>query len=179
MPEEIRSFVKIFNTLPDENFLDSLDKGTSKLMILDDFSEGLDNEVVLSLFLRGRHLGLNLIFTMHNLHAKRKFTRDCSLNSNYFIITVNRRDSSYLTYFSRQIDFANPKKVLNIYKKFIVPQKFGHLLIDLGVNTHPLLRFRGKIFSSNPEVYFCGEDIENWKNDRGKTEYNFDIKIVD
>jgi hypothetical protein len=116
------------------------------IIILDDLMDEVKNEENVSkIFTReSHHLNISVILITQNLFADGKKMRTNSLNSQYFLLTTNRRDLNQIAAFGRQ---CYPKKgdaFMNIYFDAI-SEPFGYLLFDCHITTPEKLRLRTKI----------------------------------
>ena len=78
---------------------EAIGKQKNTLILIDDYIKEASNSTqVQSLFTRGRHLGLSVIYLAQNLFHKGKYSRDLSLNMDYIVLFQNVRDSSKIGY---------------------------------------------------------------------------------
>ena len=115
------------------------------LVIYDDvFISATSDSTVVDVFTKGRHQKISAIFITQNLFMPGKFSRSISLNCTHFVL-LKQRDLGQIETLGRQLfgrDCA--KDVITIYKRCI-SEPYGYLLIDLGISTPELLRFRSYI----------------------------------
>ena len=138
-------------------FLDDLPNfetmGKDTLIVIDDFmSEASNSKQVQSLFTRGRHLGLSVIYLSQNLFHQGKYSRDMSLNMDYIVLFKNVRDATQIGHLARQMYPQNSKFLLWAYND-ATSQPYGHLFLDLKPNGNESLRVRGNILDEHQTVY--------------------------
>ena len=154
--DQIKEKVIIFDYFPSIKELKSItEPNSSKLILCDDNYYLAFNDInVMNYFTFGRHANINIILITQNIfYTKGKYSRDCSLNANYFLI-LKSRDVSQLTVLSRQIyGKNNSNKILDVYNYIVKKYKYPHLLIDVSGNTNENLEFRSHIIPS-PESAF-------------------------
>ena len=123
------------------------------LVVIDDFmSEASNSLAVQSLFTRGRHLGVSVVYLAQNLFHGGKYSRDLSLNMDYIVLFKNARDATQIAHFARQM-YPSKSKFLVEAHKDATNEGYGHLLLDLRPNTDESLRVRGNIFNEFQSVY--------------------------
>ena len=113
------------------------------LIVFDDIIADMINDkklnaVVTELFIRGRKLGISIVFITQSYF---KVPKDVRLNSTHFFIVKipNKRELQQITLnHSSDIDF---KKFMKIYKKGTA-EPYSFLLNDTTVPSDDLLRFR-------------------------------------
>ena len=122
-------------------------------VLLDDYMSEASNSVqVQSLFTRGRHLGLSVIYLAQNLFHRGKYSRDLSLNMDYIVLFKNVRDSSQIGHLARQMFPQNSKFLIWAFQD-ATQEPYGHLFLDLKPNGLESLRVRGNILSDYQTVY--------------------------
>jgi hypothetical protein len=142
--------IKFLDDLP--NF-DKIGKQKNTLIIIDDFmSEASNSSQVQSLFTRGRHLGLSVIYLSQNLFHKGKYSRDLSLNMDYIVLFRNVRDATQIGHLARQMYPNNPKFLISAYED-ATKEPYGHLLLDFKPNGEESLRVRANILNNIQIVY--------------------------
>ena len=105
-------------------------------------NEASNSTQVQSLFTRGRHLGLSVIYLAQNLFHKGKYSRDLSLNMDYIVLFKKceiRVKLAILQIFSRNSKFL-------VWAFQDATQKpYGHLFLDFKPNGLESLMVRGNI----------------------------------
>lgn len=162
-PKDLHVPVEYIIGLP-SNFKNA--SGQPCLIILDDLMfEAQQNTNVANLFTKGsHHENLSIIFITQNLFQKGKYTRDISLNCNYFCLLKNPRDLSQFKHFARQILPDSSAELYNVYKR-LTEKPFGYLFIDLNQTTNSLLRFLTDIFTENYLECYCTSNLPDSIND--------------
>ena len=147
--EEIRHKIHIINYIPSIIEINENYGSGHKIIILDDnFYESLNNKNLLTYFIHGRHSQLSVILVTHNIfYSKGKYTREITLNATH-IILMKLRDLNQISILATQI-FGKSNKVLETYKHIQSKYKFGHLLIDLSINSSKQTELRSHIVPSN------------------------------
>ena len=126
----------------------------SILLVLDDcFLEAIENKAIVNAFTKGRHKRISILFLSQNMYANGKFSRSIALNCSHFIL-MKIRDLSQVELLGRQI-YGKKKasEFVDIYKKALSYQKFGHLLVDLAPHTPEILQLRTNITSDIQRVF--------------------------
>ena len=89
---------------------EAMGKQENTLILIDDYmNEASNSAQAQSLFTRGRHLGISVIYIAQNLFHKGKYSRDLSLNMDYIVLFKNVRDSSQIGHLARQMFPRNSK----------------------------------------------------------------------
>jgi len=144
---ESYDFVEFTTEIPQ-----TLDPEQHTLLIIDDVA--LDKEALQeasSLFCRGRHLGLSILFITQNLFLPSPHYRTLSLNASQFILFKNVRAVHQVESLGRQIFGSKQKLFLDAYKD-ATQEAYSYLLIDL----QPMqkYRLRTRIFPNENEVVY-------------------------
>ena len=154
--EQIKEKLITFEYFPSIKELKLItEPNSSKIILCDDNYYLAFNDInVMQYFTHGRHENISIILITQNIfYTKGKYSRDCSLNANYFLI-LKSRDKSQLTVLSRQIyGKENSNKILDVYNFIVKKYRYPHLLIDVSGNTDENLEFRSHIIPS-PESAF-------------------------
>jgi hypothetical protein len=116
------------------------------IIVVDDLMDELRNDDTLAkIFTRGsHHNNICIIYIIQNLFLKGQQMRTISLNSQYFILTKNRRDLKQIETFGRQCFPGKSKGFLKVYEK-ATDKPFGYLLFDSHVSTEESQRLRTRI----------------------------------
>jgi hypothetical protein len=142
--------IEFLDDLP--NF-DSMGKQENTVIVIDDFmAEASNSTQVQSLFTRGRHLGLSVIYLSQNLFHKGKHSRDLSLNMDYIVLFKNVRDATQISHLARQMYPNNSKFLISAYEQ-ATREPYNHLFLDLKPNGNESLRVRGDILNKIQIIY--------------------------
>jgi hypothetical protein len=127
----------------------------SDLIVFDDLMNELSgNKQLSNIFTKySHHKSISVIFITQNIFHHGKEMRNISLNSQYIILTKNKRDPSQIMSLARQIYPSNPKILFDAYKLATNLSDFGYLLIDLTPKVPNELQLRTNITSENPIVF--------------------------
>lgn len=125
-----------------------------RVLILDDISDEAGNsQDVANLFVKfSHHRNITVILITQNVFSKGKFFRTLSLNAQYLFLTRNIRDVTQVYTLARQIFPRNSAYMMEAYNHAMKSQKFGHLLVDLRVDSEDKNRLLANIFSE-PVLY--------------------------
>ena len=125
-----------------------------RLLILDDLADDASNsQEVSNLFTKfSHHRNISVILLTQNIFAKGKYFRTLSLNSQYFFLTRNVRDPTQIQTLARQIFPSNSEFMMSAYNHATTSEPYGHLLIDLRIDTPDKTRLRANLFT-RPVVY--------------------------
>jgi hypothetical protein len=132
---------------------DEMGKQENLLIVIDDFmAEASNSSQVQSLFTRGRHLGLSVIYLSQNLFHRGKYARDLSLNMDYIVLFKNVRDASQIVNLAKQM-FPSRTKFLTTSFYDATKEVYGHLFLDFKPNGEDNLRVRGNILDEFQTIY--------------------------
>ena len=98
--------VEFRKKLPAHDLEDEFSEGTMErvFVVIDDLMEEANKRSdVKSLFTRGRHLNVSVLFLTQNLFHRGKNNRDISLNTDYMILFRNPRDVSIVNHIGKQM----------------------------------------------------------------------------
>lgn len=125
--------------------------GKHRWIIIDDLMEKAKaNEDIKSLFTKySHHYNISVFFLVQNLFAKE--LRTISLNTHYFFIFKNPRDSSNIIHLAKQLYPGNVNFLVESYRDATI-KPFSYLLIDMKQNTDDRLRVIGNFMSRNNET---------------------------
>ena len=102
--DELPSNVELMEGFPD-NLSDMVRGHDHSLVVLDDLMlQCFNDQRVADLFTRGsHHLGISVLYLTQNLFPPGKLSRTISLNSHYFVIFRNPRDSLGISRLAKQM----------------------------------------------------------------------------
>ena len=125
------------------------------LLVLDDLmSECSKDQRVSDLFTRGsHHKGISVLYLTQNLFPPGKLSRTISLNSHYFIIFKNPRDSLGIATLAKQM-FPNRTQYLMDSFHDATKKPFSYLLIDCHPQTPENIRLRTNIFPGERHIVY-------------------------
>ena len=123
---------------------ESLDVLTPTLLIFDDlFMEVQQNQTLATYFTREtRHKNTSLILIQQTIFGRGKFSREITLNCNYFICFKNLIDQEQFSILARRIEPSRPNFLQNCLQLATKNNNHGHLLMDLVPDTNDLIRYR-------------------------------------
>ena len=148
---ELSHKVEFRKNLPEHSLEQEFFGRENVLVIIDDLMEESNKrDDVKSLFTRGRHLSVSVIFLSQNLFHRGKGNRDISLNSDYMVLFKNPRDVTIVQSLARQMDSG---KFIKWAYNDATREPFSFLLIDMRADTDERLRFRARIFEKFQVVY--------------------------
>ena len=139
------SNLEFIKDLPDKEFLDLIKHDKHPLIIIDDLQfAALNNAFIANLFSREAHnRNISVFLILQNLFHQGKYSRDISLNTNYFVLFKNPRDVKQIKYLGSQLGICN--KLLEAYLDATsVP--FSYLMVDLSPNSDRSYMLRSSIF---------------------------------
>ena len=122
--------ITFINKKPDEKFIKEIANGDHCVLIIDDFQmSALKDEFIANLFTReSHHRNLSVFIILQNLFHQGKYSRDISLNAQYFILFRNPRDKYQIKVLGKQLGLNN--KLEEAYNLATI-EPFSYLLIDL------------------------------------------------
>ena len=124
------------------------DSNMNNLVVLDDLLEDvLNSKEMETLMIRGcHHRGMSVIFITQNLFSQSKYARTMSLNTQYFVLFHNFRDSSQINTLGRQMFPGKGQILQEAYNDSTKSEKYGYLVVDLSPHSDDTYRLRTKIF---------------------------------
>lgn len=130
-------------------------KEEGSLLIFDDMVTMLTADFE-NIFLNlSHHENASVVFMTQNLFYKDKVYRNISLNTHYFVLMKNNRDSQQISILAKQICPGNSAYIVQSYKD-ATQKPYSYLLLDFRPETSPSIRLRTDIFPSDnfpPKVY--------------------------
>lgn len=175
--EELKSKVEIYSGLPTRDFIESLEIAQQNLIIIDDLAKEAFNSLdIANLFMSGRHSNISTIILSNLLFSKEKYQRECSVNSNLFILMANPRDASSINALGYQLNPRSPRNLSNIYFEHI-QAPFRYLVIDLHPKTPKIFRYRTNLLSESPEI-FLNEAEVNQIGNLDLSEYGLELEYL-
>ena len=101
-----------------EKVFSELKPSERKLLVLDDQMGGLaDSKELSRLFTEGsHHLNLTIIYIVQNLFNKGKSQRTASINTHYFVLFKNPRDTSQVSYLMQQLARSKARSLVKIFE---------------------------------------------------------------
>ena len=142
--------------IPTENDLKELTSNTHHTcLVLDDLATQItSNPKAEELWtVHSHHLNMTIIYLAYNLFQKSRSSRTISLNTKYFILFSNLRDSLSIKHFARQ---AFPHQVgffMTSYYSAVKP-RWGYLVVDFHGMSDSNYRLRTNIFPGEDTVIF-------------------------
>ena len=135
--------------LPNEKIIQSISNNEHNLIILDDMQiNAMNDPYIANLFSReSHHRNLSVILMLQNLFHQGKYGRDISLNTHYFILFKNMRDSNQIKVLGNQLGIRT--KLENAYND-ATQELFSYILLDLSPSSNSNYILRSHIF---PEEY--------------------------
>ena len=141
--------IKLIKGLPSNISALLSDKSRKTLFVIDDLISQAGKRVDVSdMFTNGRHSNLSVILLTQNMYHKGRHFRDMSINSDYFVIFKNIRDTTSLRHLGMQMN--NLEFLTEVFDD-IAEKPFSHVVIDFRADTPKHLRFRSNIFGENGE----------------------------
>ena len=136
--------------------LNALTQGHEQtLLVLDDLmGECSKDQRVSDLFTRGsHHKGISVLYLTQNLFPPGKLSRTISLNSHYFIVFKNPRDSLGIATLAKQMF---PRRTQYLMDSFhdATKKPFSYLLIDCHPQTPESIRLRTNIFPGERHIVY-------------------------
>ena len=121
--------------LDDLRNFEEMGRQENTAIVIDDyFVEAANNNQVLALFSRGRHLNITIILLSHNLFHRGKYARDMSLNMDYIVIFKNVRDTTQIRHLGQQMYPENKDFLVNAFRD-ATKEPYTNLVLDLRSNS--------------------------------------------
>ena len=139
--------------LPSEEDFNQFPKSEHSLVVIDDLQiPALNNIFIANLFSReSHHSNISVILILQNLFHQGKYCRDISLNTHYFILFKNPRDTQQINLLGRQLGIQ--KKLVGAYKD-ATETPFGYLLLDLSPGSNASYMLKTRIFPDEDTVVY-------------------------
>ena len=142
--------IEFLDDLP--NFEEMGRQENTAIVIDDYFVEAANNNQVLALFSRGRHLNISIILLSQNLFHRGKYARDMSLNMDYIVIFKNVRDATQIRHLGQQMYPENKDFLVNAFRD-ATKEPYTNLFLDLRSNSLDVLRVRADVLNNFQTVY--------------------------
>jgi len=135
------------------DLMSNLDPKVRNMVILDDQMSKIGNDKALGeYFTEGaHHLNLSVIYIVQNLFDSGSQHRKVSLNTQYFVIFKNPRDSGQIRTMASQIYGKKSDFLVQAYDD-ATKDNYGYLVIDMRQDTPEQMRVRTKIFPGDEFV---------------------------
>ena len=144
------------------DLMSALDPHVRNLVILDDqmTKVGSDKELG-DFFTEGsHHLNLSIIYIVQNLFDKGSQHRKVSLNTQYFVIFKNPRDSGQIRSIASQMYGKNSKFLVDSFEN-ATKEPYGYLLLDMRQDTPDRYRVRTHIFPFEKTVVYTPKNYKS------------------
>ena len=130
-----------------EKVFSELKPSERNLLVLDDQMGGLaDSKELSRLFTEGsHHLNLTIIYIVQNLFNKGKSQRTASINTHYFVLFKNPRDTSQVSYLMQQLARSKARSLVKIFED-ATAGSYSYLYIDCHPQFDKDLRYCTNIF---------------------------------
>ena len=143
--------------LPSEDELKSFSDGyTHTCIIIDDLMMEINSntraEKIWTVFCH--HLNMTVLYLAHNIFQKGKSARTISLNTSYFIISKNHRDTLQIQNFARQVYPRKTSFFMDAYNKATSMSAFGYIVVDLNAFSDDRFRLRTNIFPGEDTIIY-------------------------
>lgn len=134
---------------------DELDPSSSTLLIFDDlFMEIQQSQTLATYFTREtRHKNTSVIMIQQTIFGRGKFSREISLNCNYFICFKNLIDQEQFAILARRIEPRRANFLQNCLQLATKDNNHGHLLMDLVPDSNDLIRYRQGVGRKTVAIY--------------------------
>ena len=144
------------------DLMTSLDPKVRNLVILDDQMSKVGSDKELGeLFTEGsHHLNLSVIYIVQNLFDKGSQHRKVSLNTQYFVIFKNPRDSGQIRAMASQMYAKNNKFLVDAYND-ATSDKYGYIVVDMRQDTEDKYRVRTKIFPNEQCIIYSPKNYKS------------------
>ena len=152
--DELPSNVELIEGFPDN--LNAMVRGhDSSLVVLDDLMSQCSNDQrVADLFTRGSyHRGISVLYLTQNLFPPGKLSRTISLNSHYFVIFRNPRDSLGISTLAKQMFPGRTDYLMESFRD-ATSRPYGYLVIDCHQLTPENVRLRTNILPGERQIAY-------------------------
>ena len=123
------------------------------IVVMDDLQmSALNNIFIANLFSReSHHTNISVLLILQNLFHQGKYCRDISLNTHYFILFKNHRDTQQMKLLGRLLGIQ--KKLLHVYLD-ATKSPFGYLVIDLSPGIKDTYMLKTAIFPDEDTILY-------------------------
>lgn len=142
--------VEFVEGLPD---LNSLDKKTRNLIVIDDLMEETDGNVAKIFTKFSHHCNTSCFYLVQALFNKNKQHRVISLNCHYMILFKNPRDRSEIVNLGKQMYPGHTKFMHSVFEDATC-KPHGYLFVDLKQETPEHLRLRTEIVPGQTQYVY-------------------------
>ena len=132
-----------------------LDPALPSLLIFDDlFMEIQQNQTLASYFTREtRHKNTSIILIQQTIFGRGKYSREISLNCNYFICFKNLIEQEQFAILARRIEPHRSHFLRDCLNLATSNNNHGHLLMDLVPDSLDILRYRQGVGMKTTAIY--------------------------
>ena len=156
--EQQYPFITFHQALPSESTLKELASSNEHSLCILDYLMHLatqNDDVELLFVQKSHHMNITVVFISQNLFNQNKNARTISLNTHYFILFKNYRDSQQINCLARQIYPNFSKAFLQSYDD-ATRNPYGYLYVNMSPDeSHADLRLLTNIFAEDITVYKC------------------------
>ena len=145
--------------MPTENELELLsnDQGHSCLILDDLMTDIHSTKNIEKLWtVHSHHSKMSIIYLAHNLYQKSPSARTISLNTQYYVLFKNHRDTQQIQCFGRQI-YGNKSGYFDKAYQLATSRPWGYLLVDLNSHSDDRYRLRTNIFPTEDTIVYARE----------------------
>ena len=152
--DELPPNVELMEGFPD-NLNDMVRGHDHSLVVLDDLMSQCSNDQrVADLFTRGfHHRGISVLYLTQNLFPPGKLSRTISLNSHYFVIFRNPRDSLGISTLAKQMFPGRTDYLMESFRD-ATSRPYGYLVIDCHQLTPENVRLRTNILPGERQIAY-------------------------
>ena len=152
--DELPPNVELMEGFPD-NLNDMVRGHDHSLVVLDDLMSQCSNDQrVADLFTRGfHHRGISVLYLTHNLFPPGKLSRTISLNSHYFVIFRNPRDSLGISTLAKQMFPGRTDYLMESFRD-ATSRPYGYLVIDCHQLRPENVRLRTNILPGERQIAY-------------------------
>jgi hypothetical protein len=150
------SFVHFKLGLPSEDEIKEFASSEHKVIVLDDLlTDVVQSPDMQKLFVQySHHLKLTVFFITQNMYQQGKCSRTIALNTAYYVLFKNYRDTSQLITLGRQLVPGCHNALVAAYKDATSMNRYGYLVIDMSPHTEDRFRWRTRIFPGEDSVIY-------------------------
>jgi hypothetical protein len=154
----VRIPIDFIEGIPTEEYYETLDNTTRRLLIIDDqMQKAAADKTISKLFTRGsHHRNLSIFLLVQNVFEKG--LRTISLNSNYMVLFKSPRDTSQIGVLARQLYSAKPAILQDAFDD-ATAQAHQYLLVDLKQSTPDWFRLKSRIFPGEILVAYIPQNL--------------------
>lgn len=148
--------IEFVEGIPEMSKIQEFADGEHNLVVLDDMMHQVVKAGNMEkLFTLGsHHLHLSVIFISQNLFQQGKHARTIALNTEYYILYKNPRDSGQINTLAKQLGMSLGNTLKSAYTDAVSIDPYGYIFLDMTQHCPDSLRIRSGVLPSEQTVIY-------------------------